>query len=105
MADSEKKLVEALVTANRILANERIIDVFGHVSVRSERNTKEFLLSCSRAPNSVKAHSTTLLTTSPLNPTIRNLTKFSLPAIRSRNRPRKNLTVSLSEALLSPALR
>ena len=55
MADSEKKLVEALVTANRILANEGIIDVFGHVSVRSERNPKEFLLSCSRAPNSVKA--------------------------------------------------
>lgn len=55
MADSESKLVEALVTANRILANEGILDVFGHVSVRSERNPEEFLLSCSRSPQAVRA--------------------------------------------------
>ncbi|MBI4464968.1 MAG: class II aldolase/adducin family protein [Acidobacteria bacterium] len=55
MSDSEAKLVDVLVTANRILANEGILDVFGHVSVRSQKNPKEFLLSCSRAPNSVKA--------------------------------------------------
>jgi len=35
MADKETKLVEAVVTANRILANEGILDVFGHISVRS----------------------------------------------------------------------
>lgn len=55
MADTESKLVAALVTANRILANEGILDVFGHISVRSERNPEEFLLSCSRAPAAVTA--------------------------------------------------
>src|SRR3970282_1260453 len=55
MADSETKLVEALVTANRILANEGIVDVFGHISVRSERNPEEFLLSVSRSPAAVRA--------------------------------------------------
>ncbi|MBI3935126.1 MAG: class II aldolase/adducin family protein [Acidobacteria bacterium] len=55
MADTESKLVAALVTANRILANEGILDVFGHISVRSERNPDEFLLSCSRAPAAVSA--------------------------------------------------
>jgi len=55
MADTESKLVAALVTANRILANEGILDVFGHISARSERNPEEFLLSCSRAPAAVSA--------------------------------------------------
>ena len=55
MADTETQLVEALVTANRILANEEILDAFGHVSVRSEGNPREFLLSCSRSPAAVRA--------------------------------------------------
>lgn len=55
MADTESKLVAALVTANRILANEGILDVFGHISVRSERKPEEFLLSCSRSPAAVTA--------------------------------------------------
>jgi ribulose-5-phosphate 4-epimerase/fuculose-1-phosphate aldolase len=55
MSDTESKLVRELVTANRILANEGIIDVFGHISVRSERNPAEFLLSCSRSPQAVTA--------------------------------------------------
>lgn len=55
MSDTETKLVEQLVTANRILANEDIIDVFGHISVRSEQNPDEFLLSCSRSPQAVTA--------------------------------------------------
>ena len=54
MSDTETKLVEQLVTANRILANEGILDVFGHVSVRSERNPEQFLLSCSRSPQAVR---------------------------------------------------
>ena len=53
MSDTETKLVEQLVTANRILANEGIVDVFGHISVRSERNPEEFLLSVSRSPAAV----------------------------------------------------
>ncbi len=56
MSDTETKLVEQLVTANRILANEGIIDVFGHISARSERNPQEFLLSCSRSPQAVTAN-------------------------------------------------
>src|SRR5438477_10200396 len=55
MADNEAELVRALVTANRILSNEGILDVFGHVSLRSKRNPQEFLLSCSRSPAAVSA--------------------------------------------------
>ena len=55
MSNTETKLVEQLVTANRILANEGIVDVFGHISVRSERNPEEFLLSVSRSPQAVRA--------------------------------------------------
>src|SRR5215208_1874056 len=57
------------------------------------------------AASSVKASKAALLTTKPDNPTNRNFRKWVLPAIRSRNKPRKNLTVSLTEALLSPAFR
>ncbi len=55
MSNSETRLVEQLVTANRILANEGIVDVFGHISVRSETNPEEFLLSVSRSPAAVRA--------------------------------------------------
>ena len=55
MSDTEANLVEQLVTANRILANEDIVDVFGHISVRSERDPQQFLLSLSRSPQAVKA--------------------------------------------------
>jgi HCOMODA/2-hydroxy-3-carboxy-muconic semialdehyde decarboxylase len=55
MGDTETNLVEQLVTANRILANEGIVDVFGHISVRSERDPQQFLLSLSRSPQAVKA--------------------------------------------------
>jgi ribulose-5-phosphate 4-epimerase/fuculose-1-phosphate aldolase len=55
MSDTETKLVEQLVTANRILANEGIMDVFGHISVRSERDPQQFLLSLSKSPQAVRA--------------------------------------------------
>ena len=55
MSDTETNLVEQLVTANRILANEGIMDVFGHISVRSDRNPEQFLLSSSRSPQAVRA--------------------------------------------------
>ena len=55
MSDTETKLIEQLVTANRILANEGIMDVFGHISVRSERDPEQFLLSVSRSPQAVRA--------------------------------------------------
>jgi HCOMODA/2-hydroxy-3-carboxy-muconic semialdehyde decarboxylase len=54
MSDTETKLIEQLVTANRILANEGIMDVFGHISVRSERDPQQFLLSLSKSPQAVR---------------------------------------------------
>jgi HCOMODA/2-hydroxy-3-carboxy-muconic semialdehyde decarboxylase len=43
-------ILEELVTANRILANESIVDSFGHVSARHPDNPKHYLLSRARAP-------------------------------------------------------
>jgi ribulose-5-phosphate 4-epimerase/fuculose-1-phosphate aldolase len=51
------KLTEAraeLSLANRIVANEGIIDAFGHVSMRHPDNPKRYLLSRSRAPELVE---------------------------------------------------
>jgi ribulose-5-phosphate 4-epimerase/fuculose-1-phosphate aldolase len=39
-----------LVAANRILANESVVDAFGHISVRDPRNLEHFVLSRSRSP-------------------------------------------------------
>jgi HCOMODA/2-hydroxy-3-carboxy-muconic semialdehyde decarboxylase len=39
-----------LVAANRILANENIVDAFGHVSARDPRNVRRFVMSRSRSP-------------------------------------------------------
>jgi HCOMODA/2-hydroxy-3-carboxy-muconic semialdehyde decarboxylase len=38
------------VAANRILANEGVVDAFGHVSIRHPRNPKRFVMSRSRSP-------------------------------------------------------
>ena len=43
-------VLEELVTANRILANEGIVDSFGHVSARHPDNPQHYLLSRARAP-------------------------------------------------------
>jgi ribulose-5-phosphate 4-epimerase/fuculose-1-phosphate aldolase len=39
-----------LVAANRVLANEGVVDAFGHVSVRDPRNAERFVLARSRSP-------------------------------------------------------
>jgi ribulose-5-phosphate 4-epimerase/fuculose-1-phosphate aldolase len=39
-----------LLAANRILANETVVDAFGHVSVRDPRNRERFVMSRSRSP-------------------------------------------------------
>jgi HCOMODA/2-hydroxy-3-carboxy-muconic semialdehyde decarboxylase len=39
-----------LIAANRILANENVVDAFGHVSVRDPRNPARFVMSRSRSP-------------------------------------------------------
>src|SRR5215470_8831606 len=48
-------LIEDLVTANRILAREGVVDSFGHVSVRHPDNPQHYLLSRSRAPDCIEA--------------------------------------------------
>ena len=53
MADL-KQLKEDLVTANRILANQNVLDAFGHVSIRHPDNPQHFLMSRARAPNCVE---------------------------------------------------
>ena len=47
-------ILEELVTANRILANEGIVDSFGHVSARHPDNPQHFLLSRARAPERIE---------------------------------------------------
>lgn len=47
-------VLEELVTANRILAREGIVDSFGHVSVRHPDNPERFLMSRARAPDCVE---------------------------------------------------
>ena len=46
--------IEHLVTANRILAREEVVDGFGHVSVRHPSDSERFLLSRSRSPELVE---------------------------------------------------
>src|SRR5277367_6864858 len=43
-------LVEDLVYANRILADQGVVDAFGHVSARDDKNPSRFLMSRSMAP-------------------------------------------------------
>jgi ribulose-5-phosphate 4-epimerase/fuculose-1-phosphate aldolase len=47
-------LIEELVTANRILAREGVVDSFGHVSVRHPDDPRRYLLSRSRAPDCIE---------------------------------------------------
>jgi ribulose-5-phosphate 4-epimerase/fuculose-1-phosphate aldolase len=47
-------VLEELVTANRILARENIVDSFGHVSARHPDNPQRYLLSRSRAPDCIE---------------------------------------------------
>jgi len=48
-------LIDDLVTANHILANEGILDGYGHVSVRDPANPNHYFLSRSLAPGLVTA--------------------------------------------------
>ncbi|MEZ2126732.1 MULTISPECIES: class II aldolase/adducin family protein [unclassified Sinorhizobium] len=54
MSDLQTVLAE-LVTANHILANEDVLDAFGHVSIRSPEAAGEYLISRSRSPELVTA--------------------------------------------------
>ena len=48
-------IIEELVTANRILAHEGIVDSFGHVSARHPERKDRYLLSRARAPERIEA--------------------------------------------------
>lgn len=48
------QVVEELVVANRILANEAVLDGFGHVSSRHPAHPERFLISRSRSPELVE---------------------------------------------------
>jgi ribulose-5-phosphate 4-epimerase/fuculose-1-phosphate aldolase len=47
---NDPKLVEDLVYANRILFQQEVLDGFGHVSARSDKDPSHFLMSRSMAP-------------------------------------------------------
>ena len=47
-------LFEEIVTANRILATEGVVDSFGHVSARHPDNPQRFFLSRARAPDCIE---------------------------------------------------
>src|SRR2546423_3567038 len=48
------ELIQELVTANRILARENVVDSFGHISARHPANPQRYLLSRSRAPDCIE---------------------------------------------------
>ena len=52
---TRQALVDDLVTANRILANEGVVDGYGHVSVRNPANANRYLLARAGAPALVTA--------------------------------------------------
>ena len=52
---ADPTLIEDLVAANRVLAQHGILDGFGHVSVRHNRDANRFLMSRSLAPELVTA--------------------------------------------------
>lgn len=47
------QVMRDLVIGNRILANEGVVDAYGHLSVRHPDNPERYLMSCSRAPGLV----------------------------------------------------
>ena len=51
----DAKLVEDLVAANRVLVDLGVLDGFGHVSVRHDKDPNRYLMSRSMAPALVKA--------------------------------------------------
>jgi len=51
----DPKLIEDLVAANRILADQGVVDGYGHVSVRHDKAADRYLMSRSIAPELVTA--------------------------------------------------
>ena len=53
MVDALKQAYRDLVIANRVLANQGVVDAYGHVSIRHPEKPDHFLLSRSRSPELV----------------------------------------------------
>ena len=51
--DAHAVLIEDLVTANHILYDQGVVDGFGHISARDDRDPQRFLMSRSAAPSLV----------------------------------------------------
>ena len=54
MMESSTPALDELVTANRILAREGVVDAFGHVSIRQPGQPGRFWLSRARAPECIE---------------------------------------------------
>jgi ribulose-5-phosphate 4-epimerase/fuculose-1-phosphate aldolase len=52
-ADTDEQRIGDLIDANHILANEGVLDGFGHVSVRSVKNPRHYFMARSRGPGLV----------------------------------------------------
>ena len=52
---ASKELVDDVVAASRVLAQQGVLDAYGHVSARSDKRADRFIMSCSRAPALVSA--------------------------------------------------
>ena len=50
MADDLSELFHELIVATRILANQKVLDAFGHVSVRHPRDPGRYFIPRHRAP-------------------------------------------------------
>jgi ribulose-5-phosphate 4-epimerase/fuculose-1-phosphate aldolase len=53
---ASRTLIEDLVAASRILAQHEVLDAYGHVSARSDKNPAHFIMSRSLAPALVTAN-------------------------------------------------
>ena len=54
-AEEDAERIADLVIANRIIADQGVVDGFGHISVRSAKNPNHYFISRSRAPGLVSA--------------------------------------------------
>jgi HCOMODA/2-hydroxy-3-carboxy-muconic semialdehyde decarboxylase len=52
---ADPAMIDDLVAANRILCDQGVVDGFGHVSARHDKNPEHFLLARSMAPGLVTA--------------------------------------------------
>jgi ribulose-5-phosphate 4-epimerase/fuculose-1-phosphate aldolase len=52
--DELQRAITELTIANRILANENVVDAYGHVSLRHPNHPDRYLLACSRSPELVE---------------------------------------------------